>query len=156
MRKELNILSFSLVLFFGMTGCQNVTSEPQSINQHKMVGCWESESGLAREVWVQDPSGWLFGYALNRNEKGKIIFFEQMRIETTQTPHTLIVSASNGDPVSFKHVATDNINEYMFENADHDFPQKIVYLSSDNRLDAYIDYIAGGQRVNFKKHACKT
>lgn len=118
-----------------------------------MIGCWESEDGLSREVWSKDPSGWMFGYALDRDGDNRVKFFEQMRIEIIEGQSQLIVSARSNDPVTF--IAGEQISGGIgFENADHDFPQRIVYRPSPGRLDAYISLIDGSQKVEFKKQSC--
>jgi len=119
-----------------------------------MLGCWESEDGLSREVWSQDPSGWMFGYALDRDKNNVVKFFEQMRIERVEGQTRLIVSARDNNPVTFtegKKIA----GGIAFENPDHDFPQRIVYTPSEGRLDAYISLMDDSQKVQFQKRACE-
>jgi len=117
-------------------------------DQHPFVGCWESADGLAVESWTQDPSGWLFGYAVNRDETGKVTFFEQMRMDG----EALYVTGPNDDTIAFK--LADMVPDIVFENPDHDFPQRIVYSPSGNKLHAYIELIDGSNRVNFNKQVC--
>ena len=136
------------ITLFGLVACSDgaQTVEPQ--DHHPFVGCWQSEDGLAREVWHADPSGWLFGYALNRDENGQVSFFEQMRI----ADGVLTVIGPNTDATSFDLVKSDT--EYVFENAEHDYPQRITYYPSPSRLDAEISLLDGSQKVEFKKRAC--
>ena len=46
-----------------------------------MTGCWTHERYDQREVWSEDLGGLKFGYAVNRDENGKVTFFEDLRIE---------------------------------------------------------------------------
>jgi hypothetical protein len=139
-------------------GCSNVKSPKIKQTMHAdtpFVGCWESEDGLAREVWSRDPSGWLFGYALNRSETGDVLFFEQMRIEKSGTSETLIVTAAQGPSVRFVREMTDKPSEYRFINGAHDFPQIITYRPTLSRLDATISRLDGTGAVPFNKRTCR-
>lgn len=137
----------SAVLICGaLTACQNFESDESSSAQaevHPFTGCWQSEDGLSREVWVADPSGWLFGYALNRKDDGSIGFFEQMRFEQNDDESAFVVSAGGDDTVRFEREAAQDSMVYKFVNAEHDFPQVITYRLSAGRLDAEISKWTG-------------
>lgn len=120
----------------------------EDIKLHPFVGCWQSEDGLSIEDWTQDPSGWLFGYALSRDADENIKFFEQMRFDG----EVLTVIGPNDDPTPFKLVRSGP--DYVFENSDHDYPQRITYLPTENRLDANISRLDGSDRIDFPKIPC--
>lgn len=122
---------------------------------HPFVGCWENETGLEREGWTIDPSGWLIGYAANRTEEGDVTFFEHMRVERSGEVETLVVSGQDGSTVRFDRKLTDDPSEYRFENPDHDFPQVITYQRDGNRLNAWISNLDNSNRINFPKTACR-
>jgi len=122
---------------------------------HPFVGCWESESGQSREVWVEDPSGWLFGYAANRNENGDVGFFEHMRVERSESGEVFVAIGGDISTTRFQRQDTSDAAEYRFVNSEHDYPQVIVYRTSPGRLDAEISLLDGSRRVDFKKAACK-
>lgn len=121
---------------------------------HPFVGCWDSESGLAREGWTIDPSGWLIGYAINRNAEGEVTFYESMRIERGDGPDVLVVTGADGSTTRFVRQDTGDASEFRFVNAEHDFPQVISYRSSAGRLDAEISLLDGSNRIEFLKSAC--
>ena len=142
-------MRYSIILVISLlSACTQDMPHMKSENQHPFVGCWESEDEKSREVWNEDPSGWLFGYALNRDENGTVKFFEQMRFEDG----TLTVTGPNDDPTMFRLVESGA--KWVFENADHDYPQRIIYVPSDGRLDASISLLDGSNKIKFKKHAC--
>jgi len=148
----------AIVLFSAFTACAPQAKQ-KATPTHAFVGCWESADGLAREVWNMDPSGWLFGYALNRNESGKITFFEHMRIENTDGVQTLIVMAQGDKPVGFVRTNIGGIEtgdtEFTFENPVHDFPQTIRYWRTDKQLNATISMLDGSNKIRFDKTACQ-
>lgn len=138
-------ISFFLAFAFCASGFA------QSSNSFE--GCWQSEDRSSTEQWLVDPSGWLFGYAVNRDADGKVTFSEQMVL----IDDGLTVSGPNDEPVKFKAMGTTHTaagTEYIFENAAHDYPQRIVYRPSAGRLDAEISLIDGSQKVEFLKESC--
>ena len=135
-------------------GCQQATNNGETEALHPFVGCWETDNGLEREGWTIDPSGWLVGYAASRDAEGNVTFFEHMRIESGK-PEVLVVTGQNNSETRFTSRATDNANEFRFENPNHDYPQVIVYQRNGDELNAYIDLMAGGKKVRFDKRACK-
>jgi len=137
----------ALLSMLWVSGCSSPQSETREY--HPFVGCWQSEDGLAIEGWTQDPSGWLFGYAVNRDETNAVKFFEQMRMDGQR----LYVTGPNDDTIAFELVEAET--GIVFENPDHDYPQRIAYFPSPGRLDAEISLLDGRQKMDFKKRACR-
>ena len=150
----IKIAKFSLGIIFAIGAISCAPAQPPEII-HPFIGCWESEDGRSTEYWQHDRSGWMVGYSRNFDKDGNVSFFEHMRIEAGDNGERLVVSGMADAPVAFERVATDNPNQFRFENADHDFPQVISYEPSDGRLDAWISALDGTGRVEFKKHACR-
>ncbi|MCB0729161.1 MAG: hypothetical protein KDD00_16970, partial [Ignavibacteriae bacterium] len=100
-----------------------------------LTGQWEGimGSGLYHEEWYPDELNNLTGRAylikngeITNNEKLKIHLIENDIFYTADVSH-------NPAPVSFKLTEySDKI--FIFENPEHDFPQKITYeiLSENN------------------------
>lgn len=155
----LKLLSFlsAVLVSVALTACQNVEPDeslsPQA-QTHPFTGCWQSEDGMSREVWVADPSGWNFGYALDRKDDGSVGFFEQMRLEQNGDKSAFVVSAGGNDTVRFERETTDDSAVYKFVNAEHDFPQIITYRPSPGRLDAEISKVDGSNAIPFLKVSC--
>ena len=146
------ILSFTAFL---LTACQQ-SSSPETSSLHPFIGCWENESGLEREGWTIDPSGWLVGYAASRDAEGSVTFFEHMRVERSKDPEMLVVTGQDNSETRFaRRVGEDNSEEYRFENPKHDYPQVIVYKRNGDDLNAYISLMDGTKKVTFDKSACK-
>lgn len=123
---------------------------------HPFVGCWTSDDGLSREGWTIDPSGWLFGYALDRDAEGEVVFHEQMRLERSTEKEVLVVTGMDGATTSFTREEMGASETYRFVNAEHDYPQVIEYYPTHDRLDAAIMTLDGENRRGFKKKACGT
>ena len=144
-----------LVLGLAIVACQPATETSAPTTVHPFVGCWAAEKGLEREGWTIDPSGWLVGYAASRDAGGNVIFFEHMRIERGSESEVLVVTGQDNSKAKFTRRKIDNPNDYRFENPEHDYPQVIVYQRNGDVLNAYIDLMGGGKRVNFDKSICK-
>lgn len=149
MKRVLPVLLPPLMLI----GC-NAPDNRISPSDHPFTGCWQNEDGSSREVWVQDPSGWLFGYSANREQDGRVSFYEQMRLEPRDDELVFIVIGPKNNVTEFTRVDTGAANEFQFINTEHDYPQVISYKTTPGRLDAYISLSNGEERIEFPKRAC--
>lgn len=131
------------------------SGETNNISQHAFLGCWENETGLEREVWTLDPSGWLVGYGASRTEAGDVTFFEHMRVERGGEAEALVVTGQDNTTVRFTRVKVDDPMIFQFENLAHDFPQIISYHRQGQRLDAWISKSDLTNKIEFKKSGCK-
>ena len=108
-----------------------------------LTGQWEGimGSGLYHEEWYPDELNNLTGRAylikngeITNNEKLKIHLIENDIFYTADVSH-------NPAPVSFKLTEySDKI--FIFENPEHDFPQKITYeILSENNFKATVEAV---------------
>ncbi|MEM8634050.1 MAG: DUF6265 family protein [Pseudomonadota bacterium] len=145
-----------ILLVLCAAGCQ-ITELPiaKSNAPEALIGCWQSEDGLSREVWTEDPSGWFLGYALDRTPDGEVGFFEHMRLEVMEGRFdTLVVTGGrDGDVVRFERAETDDI-WLRFINPDHNFPQVIQYATIEGVLVAEISTLTGDGVRRFEKKPC--
>ena len=95
-----------------------------------LLGNWAAVSpdGGSYERWkkVSDTQYGGIGFAM---EKGDTVFFERLMIEQRGADLYYIPSVkdqNNGEPVLFKLTSSAG-NTFLFENPQHDFPQKIMY-----------------------------
>lgn len=137
-----------------VTACKVSAPSSDIANQHPFIGCWENSSGLEREGWTIDPSGWLVGYAASRDADNNVTFFEHMRIEQRDM-EVLVVTGQDNSETRFTRLAGADPDEYRFENPAHDYPQVIVYKRNGDALNAYIALMDGTKKVNFDKRTCK-
>lgn len=145
----------SIVTAVVLGGVLGLTAYADDQASHPFIGCWETEDGLSKEQWIADPSGWMFGYALDRGSDGSVLFFEQVRIEVIpEAPNTfVVVGARDGDIVRFAQEAGEE-NEYRFVNAEHDYPQVITYRPNGDELNAEISKLDGSDARQFNKKRC--
>lgn len=116
-----------------------------------LSGCWQSESGDAREVWSGSEDGYYFGYAVTLQE-GQVVFFEQMRIDPGAQPVFNAYPAGQG-PSAFPAME-QTAQSITFANDQHDYPQKIRYTRSGNALNAVISLIDDSRPGTFDYVRC--
>ena len=88
------------------------------------------------EVWLAPAGGVMLG--MHRDAKGEKVSFEFFRI--AKTPEGLVYLAQPGGrpPTPFK-LTEATATRAVFENPQHDFPQRIIYALRDGRLCARVE-----------------
>ena len=115
-----------------------------------MVGAWEHVDGgdWADEYWTPLRGDMMFGSA--RSGIGeKLNFWEQMRIQK-EDDGAVVFWAVSGDQKPVRFVATASFDTaIVFENSEHDYPQRIHYWRDGHELKAEISLIDGTKAVQF-------
>ena len=104
-----------------------------------LAGHWFGTAGQVEmeEVWTAPKGGVMLG--LHRDvAPGKPAFFEYLRIEERGEAVVYVASPRGAGATDFVLVSLDE-GEVVFENLDHDFPQRIIYQREGNRLMARIE-----------------
>lgn len=104
-----------------------------------LAGSWGSASGATEteEHWTAPKAGSLLG--MNRTTRGgKTVMFEFLRIEARPDGVYYLASPGGRPPTPFK--LKEAVKEkVVFENPEHDFPQRILYWKSGSSLCARIE-----------------
>lgn len=127
-----------------------------------LSGCWrtepprEAESGATyTEVWIAPHAPVLLGYSYTEGE-GEVQGWGQMRIESNGRLE-YVTMPLGGFPVRFPIVEDDTPNQATFENLAHDFPRRIEYRRTGNRLHVRISDAANeGQDFAYRRIRCPT
>ena len=111
-------------------------------------GCWEQNDAAKKivgsEQWMKPAGGSMIGMS-RTVKKGKTVAFEFLRIVQDDTGIFYISKPSqNKEETSFKLVKS-GANEAVFENATHDFPQRIIYRLDKTNLFARIEGTNNGK-----------
>jgi hypothetical protein len=133
-----------------------------------MVGCWESTDAAGktnREVWSLPSGGIMFGWATTITP-GQPTFFEQTRIDLRDTAANYVASPNGDRPVIFQEArqapAVDRkgnplpATSITFENAQHDYPQRITYRAEKKGLSAAISRLDGSRPASYSWAPCKS
>ena len=126
-----------------------------------MAGCWQGPFGdqVNQEMWMRPAAGTMLGTA--RNEKGiQTTFTEFAMIHVNNGKLAITVqSGMTSDKTTFPMVTLKS-GEVVFENPQHDFPQRILYRSTGrNGLFAKVDGMMKGkpaaEEFPMKRVSCK-
>lgn len=136
--------SLALLLIVGACvhhddGAASTATSEEPLNW--LVGCWETDAGQTREVWVREGTGHLFGHNVVRRD-GDVVFFEQLRL-TARSDDWVYSAYPNGvGPTEFTLVEQGQ-KSARFENPAHDFPQVITYERTGGGLTAEVSTLDG-------------
>ena len=113
-----------------------------------MQGAWAGEKdGVAmEELWTGPRGGALLG--IHRDVKGdRMVSWEFLRIQATEAGIFYYASPRSAPPTPFKLVES-GAKRAVFENKEHDFPQRILYWLDDAGLHARIEGPQAGKTVS--------
>ena len=105
-----------------------------------MAGSWEmtTEKSRTEEHWTTVDGGTLLGMS-RTVAGGKTVFFEYLRVEARPDGIYYVAHPKARPGTDFKLVRCEG-EEAVFENAEHDFPQRIIYRKKpDGSLHARIE-----------------
>lgn len=111
-----------------------------------MAGNWTGvqEGVEMEELWLAPKGSTMIAVHRDVN-KGRTVSFEFLRIEATPEGTTYWASPKGRPAVPFRLVESQD-KRVVFENAEHDFPRRILYwLGADGSLHAKIEGTRGGQ-----------
>ncbi len=111
-----------------------------------MAGSWGGTANgvTSEEHWTSAGGDGLVG--MHKDVKaGKMTGFEFLRIEVDAAQRICYVSMPGGAPPTSFCAIEVGPRRVVFENREHDFPQRILYwLDADGRLHARIEGPTGG------------
>ncbi len=115
-----------------------------------LVGTWERKEGdkTIIEQWLPHAGTTMIGIS-HTYGKGRTFFFEFIRIATHGGRIAYIVQPG-GDPPTLFRAVTITEDEAVFENPEHDFPQRISYLKTEEGMVATISLMDGSKATDFE------
>jgi len=106
----------------------------------------DSERSTTREVWIGPGDGMLLGVSQMLNKDGRPGQFEFMRIAPTSDGRLAFHVAPSGQPATVFPLKSFEGGRVVFENPEHDFPQRVVYWDKgDGVVGARIEGSVNGQ-----------
>jgi hypothetical protein len=138
----------SLVAVLALAGPEpSRAAAPEISSLSWMAGSWEGKdaAGLEmEELWTAPKGGVMLG--MHRDVKGdRLTSFEFLRIESG--PDGLVYQAQpRGRPATPFPLKEASARKVVFENLQHDFPQRILYWATeDGALHARVEGILEGK-----------
>ncbi|MDX1388438.1 MAG: DUF6265 family protein [Acidobacteriota bacterium] len=149
MRPFLRLLVLSMVFLMALGAGPAGSEKPTLESLEWLAGHWSIERGgtTMEEYWTPPAGGVMLGLHRDVFPNGRS-FFEYLRIE--EGPDGLVYKASPAGrpPTSFPLVALEG-RRAVFENPDHDFPQRIIYeAGEDGALHARIEGVQNGKEAS--------
>lgn len=114
-----------------------------SANMQKLlwiVDSWvsQNENTTSYEHWEKINDS-LYTGGSETIKNGDTVFAEKLKIELIEGSIYYIADVAH-NPAPVKFILTEvNDNSAVFENPEHDFPQKITYMNEDGTLHAVIE-----------------
>lgn len=110
-----------------------------------MTGHWAATVGDVHmeEAWIGPAGGVMLG--VHRDvPAGGTAFFEYLRIEVRGAQVIYIASPMGRGATEFALVQVEH-RRAVFENQEHDFPQRIIYRRDGDRLSARAEGVVDGE-----------
>lgn len=152
----MRIISPILVIcIIGILMSCNETQDSLPFELQKLVGRWEEKADSSDhiEVWTRESENtiWGRGFVLDRNDTTFIEYLAIQPVNDTLSYLARVSSRFTGEIVRFP-VKSQSSKKIVFENLNHDFPQRIVYeLKNDSVLDVFVEGPENGvvRRIDF-------
>ena len=112
-----------------------------------MKGCWAwSRNGReTTEHWLKPAGGTMLGVSRTVAD-GKTVEFEFTQIRQDASGAIFFIAKPSGQPEATFRLIKGSANEVIFENPQHDFPQRVIYrLQSDGSLLGRIEGVSKGK-----------
>lgn len=140
-----------LAALIALNGCSDKDNGPSKLEQINWVlGYWEmvSPEGKVTESWVRTNDSVYSGIGKYTDTAGQTLTTEEISIVLRNGELLYIPEVSgqnNGLPVIFKEASFSD-TMIVFENKNHDFPQRIVYVKQgEGKMLAYIEGEMNGE-----------
>ena len=121
-------------------------AEPDLAKLSWLVGCWASDGAEkgSGERWTSVADKGLLGIS-NTIREGKTVESERMEIVHDSNGKLAFVAHPSGQASATFLLLRINETEVVFENLEHDFPQRIAYArDGESKLRARIEGMQGG------------
>lgn len=136
-----------LVLLLAMSFNERSTGEPRSISQLSWLsGCWSAEGREegSGEIWTSASGGSLLG--ISRTVKaGKTVEHEFMQIRERADGAIVFIATPSGQQTAEFPMREISAAKVVFENAAHDFPQRVIYERDGDKLIGSIEGTKNGK-----------
>lgn len=151
MKRDIATLGLLFVLINVSFAQQPAYSSKELKPLHGLTGLWkmDSQRGAIYEEWQVRGDGQLSGRSYKiRNTDTLVLENVIISLQGDAIFYTPVVhNQNNQQPVAFKLISCNN-NRYVFENKEHDYPQRVIYdLVSANDLRARIEGSKGGKEM---------
>ena len=139
-----------LVLLCLILSSSSVLAEEKAFTINDLAwlkGCW-SLNRNGREItehWLKPAGGTMLGISRTLAD-GKTVEFEFMQIRQETNGEIFFIAKPSGQPEATFKMIKGSADEMIFENPQHDFPQRVIYRrQTDGSLLGRIEGISKGK-----------
>ena len=131
----------------------------EQLNQLKwLLGTWlhESPPEYSKESWIRENDSTYSAYSFTRVRQDTV-FYESILLQQKAGNLSMTVAdaPNNENAVTFILVSSNN-GQFIFENKNHDFPQRIVYTNPvKDSIHAWIEGTVEGEMKQLHFHFSK-
>lgn len=139
MRINFLFVNFILMFVCGIANAQSDSSKIILENFNPLLGKWEADFGKFKyyEEWEKGHDK-LIGQGY-RIKEGKKIDGEKLILINIHGYISYIATVGKQQPILFALVENSN-NKYVFENKEHDFPQRLIYnFINENSIKVFVE-----------------
>jgi hypothetical protein len=114
-----------------------------------LAGCWayDGRDPGSGEHWMPPLGGTMFAVSRTIRD-GQTVAFEYLRITQTGGDSLALFASPSGNEATQFDLVSLTESEIVFENPEHDFPQRIIYrLGDEDTLLGRIEGQSDGQPV---------
>ena len=150
----LRLQQASIALIAGLAACATSPSRPSTPESELgwLLGCWMTETGTVEEWTVWDADR-LMGEGRSPRSDGTT-FNEFLTITRTDMGYEYLAEPEGATATNFSETVRGAAS-ITFENAAHDFPQRISYERSDDQLIATVSMTDGSRAVSWTYTPCE-
>lgn len=112
-----------------------------------LKGCWSSSRNgrETTEHWLKPAGGTMLGISRTVAD-AKTVEFEFTQIRQEASGEIFFIAKPSGQPEATFKLIKGSANEVIFENPQHDFPQRVIYrLQGDGSLLGRIEGASKGK-----------
>jgi hypothetical protein len=156
--KKIQTICCLLVIIYSCNNKPETEQGTASVDRKKIeqlqwiLGSWKNISDNSRlyERWAKDNDTSYSGESFMIVDKDTV-FYEKISLQLKGDDlfyFPTVKNQNNGQQVSFKLIS-DNKGEFIFENKEHDFPQRVIYKNP--QADSLYACIEGDEKGKFRK-----
>ncbi|PYS99643.1 MAG: hypothetical protein DMF63_11220 [Acidobacteria bacterium] len=139
--------AFAIVILLVVSSAAAAQAATKLSDLGWMSGCWERSDDkrgmLISEMWMKPSGNAMMGVG-RTIKSGKLVDFEFLRIvEDADGLAYISRPSANKEDTTFKMLRA-SVDEIVFENPAHDFPQRIMYKRNGAKMTARIEGTSKG------------
>lgn len=146
MKIQYRLPSFVALCLLHATGSTFAANEASLSQLAWLSGCWSAEGSElgSGEQWMPLAGASLMGIGRTIRQ-GKTVAYEFMRITENSDGKLAFFAQPSGKPPASFPVRSMSSTDVVFENLDHEFPQRVIYrLVTPTQLRAGIEGMRDG------------